>query len=287
MTVPLDRAVIATDRGADRPTSAEDILDLLDALRPAWHADAACRGQTAVMFPVAEHGHRLDTTAARALCDRCPVRNPCAEAGRSERVWDGVWGEYRVRQQTDAAAERSAAIQGGARRWRVALDRRDRRTSTGISPPSPLSRRARLAGVLDVEKRHPPPYYRLKDHMIAASPTSNGFPVLAAAADAGVDRSPRTAPGDRPAKGQAHQSTTVAGRSPPIPSSGSDRPGPLDALRVANARTRTSSALAGMESDERVEAMATAARPATWNRAAERAPPCTPSSRRSSRASRR
>ena len=47
MTVrPLDPAVIATDRGADRPTSAEDILDLLDALRPAWHADAACRGQT-------------------------------------------------------------------------------------------------------------------------------------------------------------------------------------------------------------------------------------------------
>ena len=35
MTVrPLDRAVIATDRGADRPTSAEDILDLLDASVP-------------------------------------------------------------------------------------------------------------------------------------------------------------------------------------------------------------------------------------------------------------
>ena len=31
---PLDRAVIATDRGADRPTSAEDTLDLLDAPVP-------------------------------------------------------------------------------------------------------------------------------------------------------------------------------------------------------------------------------------------------------------
>ena len=68
MTVrPLDPAVIATDRGADRPTSAGDILDLLDALRPAWHADAACRGQTDVMFPVAErrpHFRRNATLAA-------------------------------------------------------------------------------------------------------------------------------------------------------------------------------------------------------------------------------
>ena len=40
----FDLVVIVIDRGVDRPTSAEDILDLLDALRPAWHADAACRG---------------------------------------------------------------------------------------------------------------------------------------------------------------------------------------------------------------------------------------------------
>jgi hypothetical protein len=87
---PLDPAVIATDRGADRPTSAEDILDLLDALRPAWHAQAACRGQTDVMFPVSEPGRRADTSAAQALCERCPVQAECADAGRTERY--GVWG---------------------------------------------------------------------------------------------------------------------------------------------------------------------------------------------------
>ncbi len=36
--------------GLHQATSAEDILDLLDALRPAWHADAACRGMTDVMW---------------------------------------------------------------------------------------------------------------------------------------------------------------------------------------------------------------------------------------------
>ena len=100
MTVrPLDPAVIATDRGADRPTSAEDILDLLDAIRPAWHAQAACRGQTDVMFPVAERGHRLDTSAARALCARCLVQTECADAGRTEP--HGVWGGTRRHHRND------------------------------------------------------------------------------------------------------------------------------------------------------------------------------------------
>ena len=164
MTVrPLDPAVIATDRSADRPTSAEDILDLLDALRPAWHADAACRGQTAVMFPVAEHGHQLDTTAARALCDRCPVRNPCAEAGRSEKygVWGGTGsGSRRMRQR-----ERSAAIQQilADGEWHSTGD-----IAAHVNGDLSTVHRSLVglvsAGVLDVEKRHPASYYRLKDH---------------------------------------------------------------------------------------------------------------------------
>jgi len=162
---PLDPAVIATDRGADRPTSAEDILDLLDALRPAWHADAACRGQTAVMFPVAEHGHRLDTTAARALCDRCPVRNPCAEAGRSEKygVWDGVWGgtgsgSRRMRQRERSAAIREVLADGD---WHstgeIAAHINGHLSTVHRSLVGLVS-----AGVLDVEKRHAA-YYRLKE----------------------------------------------------------------------------------------------------------------------------
>ena len=163
MTVrPLDPAVITTDRGADRPTSAEDILELLDALRPAWHADAACRGQTDVMFPVAEHGHRLDTTAARALCDRCPVRNPCAEAGRSEKY--GVWGDTGSGSRRMRQRERSAAIQQilADGEWHSTGD-----IAAHVNGDLSTVHRSLVglvsAGVLDVEKRHPASYYRLKD----------------------------------------------------------------------------------------------------------------------------
>ena len=164
MTVrPLDQAVIATDRGADRPTSAEDILDLLDALRPAWHADAACRGQTDVMFPVAERGHRLDTSAARALCARCPVQAPCAERGRTERY--GVWGgggssSGRVRQRERSAAIRDALADG---EWHstsdIAQHLKNHLSTVHRSLVGLVS-----AGVLEQQKRHPSTYYRLKDH---------------------------------------------------------------------------------------------------------------------------
>ena len=160
MTVrPLDQAVIATDRGADRPTSAEDILDLIENLRPAWHADAACRGQTAVMFPVAEHGHRPDTTAARALCERCPVTGECAEAGRSEKY--GVWGG--TGSGSGRQRERSAAIQQilADGEWHSTGD-----IAQQINGHLSTVHRSLVglvsAGVLDVEKRHAA-YYRLKE----------------------------------------------------------------------------------------------------------------------------
>jgi biotin operon repressor len=158
---PLDPAVIATDRGADRPTSAEDILDLLDALRPAWHAQAACRGQTDVMFPVSEPGRRADTSAARALCDRCPVRNPCADQGRTERygVWGGTgFGSGRMRQRERSAAIRDVLADG---EWHstsdIAQHLKNHLSTVHRSLVGLVS-----AGVLDVEKRHAA-YYRLKE----------------------------------------------------------------------------------------------------------------------------
>lgn len=164
MTVrPLDPAVIATDRGADRPTSAGDILDLLDRLHKPWHADAACRGQTAVMFPVAERGHWLDTTAARALCDRCPVRNPCADQGRTERygVWGGTAsGSRRMQQRERSAAIRDALADG---EWHSTSD-----IAQHIKGHLSTVHRSLVglvsAGVLEQQKRHPSAYYRLKDH---------------------------------------------------------------------------------------------------------------------------
>ena len=163
MTVrPLDPAVIATDRGADRPTSAEDILDLLDALRPAWHAQAACRGQTDVMFPESEPGRRADTSAAQALCERCPVQAECADAGRTERY--GVWGaggssSGRVRQRERSAAIRDALADG---EWHstsdIAQHLKNHLSTVHRSLVGLVS-----AGVLEQQKRHPSAHYRLKE----------------------------------------------------------------------------------------------------------------------------
>ena len=134
---------------------------LFRSQRPAWHADAACRGQTAVMFPVAEHGHRLDTTAARALCDRCPARNPCADQGRTERygVWGGTGsGSGRMRQRERSAAIREVLADGD---WHstgeIAAHINGHLSTVHRSLVGLVS-----AGVLDVEKRHAA-YYRLKE----------------------------------------------------------------------------------------------------------------------------
>jgi len=115
------------------------------------------------MFPVAEHGHRLDTTAARALCDRCPVRNPCAEAGRSEKY--GVWGDTGSGSRRMRQRERSAAIQQilADGEWHSTGD-----IAAHVNGDLSTVHRSLVglvsAGVLDVEKRHPASYYRLKDH---------------------------------------------------------------------------------------------------------------------------
>jgi WhiB family redox-sensing transcriptional regulator len=93
--------------GVHQATTAEELLDMIETLRPAWHARAACHGMTEVMFPVAEHGHRLDTSAARALCARCPVRSECADYGANEP--DGVWGGQYVGVRASRRGPRSSA----------------------------------------------------------------------------------------------------------------------------------------------------------------------------------
>lgn len=72
--------------------------------RPSWHAQAACRGMGPdAFFEAAHEAH----DAAVALCGTCPVREPCAEAGASERF--GVWAgtSPRERQERRRAARRA------------------------------------------------------------------------------------------------------------------------------------------------------------------------------------
>ena len=60
-------------------------------VRPAWHAQAACAGMGAELF-FPERGWASVVTGreVKAICESCPVRAFCAEAGRHERF--GIWG---------------------------------------------------------------------------------------------------------------------------------------------------------------------------------------------------
>jgi WhiB family redox-sensing transcriptional regulator len=77
--------------------AAEEVLalDYVAAHRPTWMADAACR---AVGLDVFFAG---DTTAARAVCAGCEVREPClayaVDAGIPDGVFAGLDGRERAR----------------------------------------------------------------------------------------------------------------------------------------------------------------------------------------------
>lgn len=55
----------------------------------SWSARAACHGlDPRIFFP----GDDDEAGPAKAICDRCPVREPCLEYALGEREREGVWG---------------------------------------------------------------------------------------------------------------------------------------------------------------------------------------------------
>ena len=93
--------------GVHQATTAEELLDMIDTLRPAWHARAACHGMTDVMFPVGDVGKGRDTASAMLLCARCGVRVECRAYGANEP--DGVWGGQYVGVRASRRGPRSSA----------------------------------------------------------------------------------------------------------------------------------------------------------------------------------
>lgn len=64
---------------------------------PTWRAQAACQGATASHFyppSVTEtrDERRRREDAARALCGRCPVQEPCLEYALYVQEPYGIWG---------------------------------------------------------------------------------------------------------------------------------------------------------------------------------------------------
>jgi hypothetical protein len=68
---------------------------VLESYRPKWQQAAACRGKGPdPWFPGGTQGRTTERLVSEQeaveLCERCPVRVECAEAGMREK-W-GVWG---------------------------------------------------------------------------------------------------------------------------------------------------------------------------------------------------
>jgi WhiB family transcriptional regulator, redox-sensing transcriptional regulator len=69
---------------------APELQTLLDLFRrPAWHAQAACKGMGPdAFFP--ERGQ--STAAALAVCEGCEVRSECLSTALADPDTQGVWG---------------------------------------------------------------------------------------------------------------------------------------------------------------------------------------------------
>jgi len=55
----------------------------------SWRQAAACQGvDPEVFYPFSDE----EAGAAKAVCERCAVRQPCLEFALTSRERDGVWG---------------------------------------------------------------------------------------------------------------------------------------------------------------------------------------------------
>ncbi len=69
----------------------------VSAREESWQAQAVCRGVDAALFFAPNYFERRDEKDAReakakAICARCPVREPCLAYALSIREPHGVWG---------------------------------------------------------------------------------------------------------------------------------------------------------------------------------------------------
>ena len=66
---------------------------------PSWFAQAACLGSE---VDFVEPGGKLAVKAALALCEACPVREPCYELAITEGHHHGIFGGTTERQRQTA-----------------------------------------------------------------------------------------------------------------------------------------------------------------------------------------
>ena len=70
-------------------TTVADVLLAYISTRPAWMAEAACRGVGPDLFYVSKG---QPVAPARALCASCPVRDDCYQYALDTDAEGGIWG---------------------------------------------------------------------------------------------------------------------------------------------------------------------------------------------------
>jgi len=99
----VDRRGIPKAAGHEQPgrdTSNEGVPlaeRLVATPAEGWQVDAVCRGVDAALFFAPNYFERRDEKDAReakakAICARCPVREPCLRYALAIREPHGVWG---------------------------------------------------------------------------------------------------------------------------------------------------------------------------------------------------
>jgi WhiB family redox-sensing transcriptional regulator len=64
-------------------------LKEVTSVSASWRQAAACRGvDPEVFYPASDE----EAGAAKVVCGRCPVRQPCLEFALARREREGVWG---------------------------------------------------------------------------------------------------------------------------------------------------------------------------------------------------
>ncbi len=68
-----------------------------------WRDMARCQGVDPEIFHPAEDD---DGEAAKAICELCPVREPCLEYALATREKEGVWGGFTARERRRLVRQR-------------------------------------------------------------------------------------------------------------------------------------------------------------------------------------
>jgi hypothetical protein len=150
------------------------VLDeLMGGARPAWHREAACRGLDTSAFFV-DRGRRSDPVAA--ICEACPVRQPCRSHADALPEKFGVWGGatawLRMRERSSAHREELARAEETRRREEAEAEAERQRQAAERERQSAKAEaeRERKARRAERNRARGPERYRQLREKLAADP---------------------------------------------------------------------------------------------------------------------